>query len=381
MIMIMFVSTFIIVLFGGKIGHRVDFDFDFTGVSRRHEPTLHRRSYFYVGGEYLHAQNSAISFGQMYVEHLVPIKVLQPFPIVLISGYGMTGTNFLNTPDGRPGWADYFLSQGYELYIIDQPSRGRSPWQKGVEGPQGIFDTRIIEQRFTATQRFQLWPQASLLTQWPGNGSVGDDTFDKFYSSIVPVLLSNEEASERIKHAGSALLDRVGPVVLLTHSQAGQFGWILADARPSKVKAIIAIEPGGPPFINAIFPPVTSARPYGLTEIPLAFSPPIQSAADLQPITVSSSSIVNFTCIQQASPPRKLVNLDDIRVLVVTSEAGYHSVYDDCSVEFLRGAGVRVDHVRLPDVGIHGNGHMVFMEMNNLQIADQVVKKWLIEVL
>ena len=34
---------------------------------------------------------------------------------------GMTGNNFLNMPDGRLGWADYFLSQGYEvdlLYII-----------------------------------------------------------------------------------------------------------------------------------------------------------------------------------------------------------------------------------------------------------------------
>ena len=135
----------------------------------------------------------------------------------------------------------------------------------------------------------------------------------------------------------------------------------------------------GPPFINAVFPPLTPARPYGLTEIPLTFSPPIQSAADLQPtITVSS---VNFTCIQQSPPPRKLVNLDNIRVLFVTSEAGYHSVYDNCSVDFLRSAGVRVDHVRLPDVGIHGNGHMMFMEMNNLQIADQVVRKWLNEVL
>ena len=84
----MFVFTFIIVLFGGETGHRVDLDFDLTGVSRRHEATLHRRSYFYVGGEYLHAQNSAVSFGQMYVEHLVPIKVLQPFPIVLMSGNG-----------------------------------------------------------------------------------------------------------------------------------------------------------------------------------------------------------------------------------------------------------------------------------------------------
>jgi hypothetical protein len=27
----------------------------------------------------------------------------------------MTGTNFLNTPDGRLGWGDFFLSQGYEV--------------------------------------------------------------------------------------------------------------------------------------------------------------------------------------------------------------------------------------------------------------------------
>jgi hypothetical protein len=50
---------------------------------------LHRRSYFYIGSEYVSAQNSVVSSGQMYVEHLVPIKVIQSFPIVLIPGNGM----------------------------------------------------------------------------------------------------------------------------------------------------------------------------------------------------------------------------------------------------------------------------------------------------
>jgi hypothetical protein len=86
-----------------------------------------------------------------------------------------------------------------------------------MDGPQNIFDTLTIEKRFTATQRFQLWPQASLLTQWLGNGSVGDDTFDKFYSSIVPGLVSNVEASEKMKHAGSALLDQVGVRIFKIH--------------------------------------------------------------------------------------------------------------------------------------------------------------------
>jgi len=145
--------------------------------------------------------------------------------------------------------------------------------------------------------------------------------------------------------------------------------------RPNLVKAIVTLEPNGPPFINAVFPPFTPDRPYGLSEIPLQFSPPIQSASDLQPVVIASAT--NFTCMGQASPPRKLVNLQHIPVLFITSESGYHAVYDGCSVDFLRNAGVHVDHVNLGEVGIHGNGHMMFMEKNNIDIADKVVNKWL----
>ncbi|KDR84448.1 hypothetical protein GALMADRAFT_56615 [Galerina marginata CBS 339.88] len=367
-----------------KFGASVGLNGNVVGITREVDSeetnlgVFHRRSYFYIGGSYSQfngSTDSALSSGQIYVEHLVPMTVHQKFPIVMIPGNGMTGTNFLNTPDGRTGWADYFLGQGYELFIVDQPSRGRSPWQQGIDGPQSTFDTLTIEQRFTATQRFNLWPQARLHTQWPGNGSRGDETFDNFYNSIMPALVSNAESSQKIKNAGVALLDKVGPAIVLTHSQSGQYGWILADARPSLVKAIVAIEPMGPPFINVIFPPLTPARPFGLTEIPVAFSPPIQSATDLQTVVVSSST--NNVCIQQVEPARKLINVAKVPVLVVTSESGYHSEYDACSVEFLRSGGVAVDHIELPDVGIHGNGHMMFMEKNGLEIADQVVNKWL----
>jgi hypothetical protein len=97
-----------------------------------------------------------------------------------------------------------------QLYIVDQPSRGRSPWQQGIDGPQSQFNTLTIEQRFTATRRFKLWPQAGLHTQWPGNGSRGDETFDNFYASILPFLSSNEEASNKVQRAGVALLDKIG---------------------------------------------------------------------------------------------------------------------------------------------------------------------------
>ncbi|KAJ3517002.1 hypothetical protein NLJ89_g777 [Agrocybe chaxingu] len=343
--------------------------------------TLHRRSYFYIGGAYVPNPNGAspILAGQMYVEHLTPSAVSRKLPIVVIHGNGMTGTNFLNTPDGRPGWADYFMAQGYELYIIDQPSRARSPWQQGVDGPQMMFDTLTVEQRFTATKRFNLWPNAELHTQWPGNGSRGDEIFNHFYASIVPALSLNVEASQKFKAAGVALLDKIGPAIIMTHSQSGQFGWPLADARPQLVKAIVALEPTGPPFKDAIFPPFAAARPYGLTEVPLTYDPPIQSPSDLR--TVITYSTTNFTCIQQVSPPRKLKNLLNTPVLVVTSESGYHSVYEWCSVEFLEDAGVPVEHVELAKVGIMGNGHMMFMEKNNLEIAEKVIQKWLKKVI
>jgi hypothetical protein len=77
--------------------------------------TLHHRNYFYVGGSFVQQGSSILAHGQMYVEHLTPAKVIQPFPLMFIHGNGMTGTNLLNTPDGRIGWADYFLNKGYEV--------------------------------------------------------------------------------------------------------------------------------------------------------------------------------------------------------------------------------------------------------------------------
>ena len=112
-----------------------------------------------------------------------------------------------------------------------------------------------------------LWPQAKLHTQYPGEGpdrgKRGDPVFDAAHARRVSYLASNAETQQLVQNAGTALLDRIGPAIMFTHSQAGPFGWLLADARPKLVRGIVAVEPSGPPFEGASARERTCARHGG----------------------------------------------------------------------------------------------------------------------
>ena len=74
--------------------------------------------------------------------------------------------NWLNTPDGRQGWASWFLQQGYAVYLVDEPQRGRSAYMPG-DGSLGTISAEFVSKFFTGVQNHNLWPQARLHTQWP----------------------------------------------------------------------------------------------------------------------------------------------------------------------------------------------------------------------
>jgi pimeloyl-ACP methyl ester carboxylesterase len=181
-----------------------------------------------------------------------------------------------------------------------------------------------------------------------------------------------------------ALLDKIGPSILLTHSQAGAFGWPVADARPDLVKAILAIEPNGPPFFNVefigapdYFKQGALALPYGITAVPLTYSPPIKDASELRVVQQEKPDGPDLVrCYAQQEPARQLPNLQKMPILVVTSEASYHAPYDHCTVKYLRQAGIKPTYIRLADIGIKGNSHMMMVEKNNKEIA-AVIAKWL----
>ena len=81
-------------------------------------------------------------------------------------------------------------------------------------------------------------------------------------------------------------------------------------------------------------------------------------------------------CMLQPEPARKLANLQRIPVLVFAAEASYHAMYDHCTAKFLNQAGVKTDYMPLAKAGIRGNGHMVMIEKNNLEIA-AMIERWL----
>lgn len=208
----------------------------------------------------------------------------------------------------------------------------------------------------------------------------GDPTFDAFYASQVQLQTSAFISDNNNKLADIALLESIGPVVLVTHSQSGPYGWVIADARPELVKGIIAIEPEGPPFVNESGP-TGPPRVDGVTRLPLVYDPPVVDfAKDLKTVTFPPPSADLTSCTLQASPMKNLVNVAKVPVILVTGEASYHAPYDYCTVRFLEQAGVKVEWLDLGSKGIHGNGHFLFMEENNLQIA-ALVAEWLSEVL
>lgn len=170
---------------------------------------------------------STAMIGQVYVEKLSPnpAPVNPPLPIIFIAGAAQTGTNFLETPDGRPGWASYFLSKGHTVYLSDQPSRGRSFWLPGQGNMGSIGSPDTVSDIFTnVANNGDQWPQAKLHTQWPGTGRIGDAAFDNFYRSQVQLQTDRFISEEQNAQAYSALVDLVGCCYIISHSQAGAYG-------------------------------------------------------------------------------------------------------------------------------------------------------------
>jgi pimeloyl-ACP methyl ester carboxylesterase len=315
-----------------------------------------RRGFFWVGTERVSGPAGTVPYGRMYVEWLAPIAVTKPYPIVLVHGGGGQGTDYLGTPDGRPGWAPMLVEEGWAVYVVDRPGHGRSPLDPAVLGDIGpSFPYEALPAIFVSPEGAH--PTAHLHSQWPGSGDPeSDPSLDQFISGTGPMLTDFPVAQALEAARIAELLDRTGPAIVVAHSAGGPSGFLAADARPGLVKALIEIETIGPPFAD--FPGLGVTLNWGLTAAPIGYDPPVSDAAEL------------------GGEPRAIPNLQGFPIAVVSSEASPLIHYDDQIVDFLKAAGCDVERVRFADQGVHGNGHAMMFERNHRE-ALGVLLDWI----
>lgn len=318
-----------------------------------------RRGFFWIGTERVEHSAGTVPRGPMFVAWEEPAEVTGSHPLVLVHGGGGQGTDWMGTPDGRPGWATMLVRGGHAVYVVDRPGHGRSPHHPDVLGPMGPpFSYERARDLFAPAPGAHA--TAHLHTQWPSGRQLDDPLFDQVAAPTGP-MLADLAASQRLDADRLVrLLDRIGPAVLVTHSAGAPGGWLAADARPDLVVALLALEPMGPPFLP--LPDGGSLLPWGLTAAPPAFDPPVADPAEL------------------AGGTHRLPGLARVPIGVFSGEASVFDGFAGEIAEFLRVAGCRADWVRLADRGVRGNGHAVMFERNSAE-ALAVLVDWMDEQL
>ena len=108
----------------------------------------------------------------------------------------------------------------------------------------------------------------------------------------------------------------------------------------------------------------------------MTFDPPASSPGDLNLVESEPPGPGAPALILQAEPARRLSNLAEVPIAVVTSEASVFRFTDGPLVEFLKQAGCNVEHIELATRGVHGNSHGAMFERNNAEVL-AVVTDWM----
>lgn len=337
------------------------------------------RDFFYVGGRTLSTAAGDLIADKLYVEKLVPVSgARKTTPLVFFHGGGCSATSWLNTPDNRKGFASYFISQGYILYLVDFASVGRSSSADLATFPLTAGTTvQGVEQGFTGVKHYNTYPQSQLHTQWPGSGGVGDPVFANFASSFVPFTTNTSALELAVRSSGCTLLHLVGPSYLIAHSMGGVANILLSNDCPEYVRGSINLEASTTPFIWYTEGTGTvPARPWGLANTPLSYDPAISVPSELVTETIGNATTALRQCVRQVEPARKLPNIASVPYVMITAEASVHATYDHCIVDYLKQVGAEPEWIKLGEIGIKGNAHFMHLEKNNGEIAE-VVLEWI----
>src|SRR5699024_9935014 len=223
---------------------------------------------------------------------------------------------------GNPGWLNFFIKKGWTVYNSDAVERGRSGWMP--------YETPFTDEPlfFPEYYPIQLWRI--------GDGEKNDDNtwktyensqfpikyYDEFLKRLVPMWADSYELTF---NAYENLVIKEESCVILAHSQGANFAFEVAEKHPEKVQGIIAIEPG------------------------------------------AGGRLVNS---------KKLKNIPILCLYgdYIKNSQRWMNIYNKTKeyYESIKAHGGKVDVVFLPDIGIHGNSHLMMFEKNNMEIANYI---------
>jgi hypothetical protein len=295
------------------------------------------------------SEGQSLHGDHVYVFYQIPAKA-RKYPLVMWHGIGQFSKTWETTPDGREGFQNIFLRRNFPVYLIDQPRRGNA----GRSSVAGTITPIPDEQGWFGTFRIGIWPDYFEGVQFSRDSATLNQYFRSMTPNIGPIDINvNTDAV-------SALFEKIGPAVLVTHSHSGGMGWRTA-IKNQKVKAIVSFEPGS----GFLFPE---------GEVPPALP---SSGGTLEALAVPMTDFMQLTKIPIViyygdfipEKPNPNPGQDGWRVRLEMAR-----LWSDCVNR--HGGDVTVIH--LPEIGIKGNTHFPFSDLNNMEIAD-LMTEWLKE--
>lgn len=276
-----------------------------------------------------------------YITYQIPVEA-RKLPMVFWHGIGQFSKTWGTTPDGRDGYQNIFLRRNFGVYLIDQPRRGNA----GRSTVEATIKPTPDEQEWFSTFRLGVWPDYFEGVQFDKS----PETLNQYFRQMTPNIGSFD--TEVITSAIIELFDKIGDAILVTHSHSGGFGWLTA-IHNDKVKAIASYEPGS----GFVFPE---------GEVP----EPVQSSSG--PLTANAIPMADFLKLTKIPiiiyygdfiPEKQIENpgIDGWRARLEMARK-----WRDVVNKY--GGDVTVVH--LPEIGIKGNTHFPFSDLNNVEIAD-----------
>jgi pimeloyl-ACP methyl ester carboxylesterase len=315
---------------------------------------LEEHRVFYVGGTTANQRQPGleqyeIRVGQAYVEAFIPQNKRKNAIPIIMTHSSSTGIIWLTTPDGREGWAHFFLRQGFPVYVVDPPGTGRSGFPADQYNLVRLGLAPPASQPELGQRGSEAWEENNIGPEpyehaTPDPSCIGNDSRGNPPVTCYGWRMPNDE--ESIKHwlahrsfiespvpggtrpAFIALLEKIGPAIWLGWSGGGSLGGSLVNERPELFAGLVGIEPAS----ECLYPR----------------NAPLQNIA-----TVPALSIHGINQIGRPGTPSCRLKYGDVNA-----------------------AGGNVTWQSLYDLGIYGNSHMMFWEENNEEIA-RLILSWI----